>query len=195
VFKKPSLTEPSVPVNCSFEVEDAEDEWTYPQRFDLIHGRFLVTCFNDQRAVLERAFNHLAPGGYLELQDTDFPLRCNDDSLAGTALWEWCMHVVDGAAKAGRPWSRTKGYKSLMEEIGFTDVHEKLVRWPLNTWPKDPYLKTLGMWFREDLLEGVNTLRAIMARGLDWSDEKLDSFLADVRKDVVNRNIHAYAVL
>ncbi len=29
----------SVPANCSFEVEDCEDEWTYSQKFDLIHGR------------------------------------------------------------------------------------------------------------------------------------------------------------
>lgn len=55
------------------------------------------------RVVLEQAFKHLASGGYLEMQDADFPMHAVDDSLAGTALWKWNMCMVDGASKAGRP--------------------------------------------------------------------------------------------
>ena len=57
------------------------------------------------------------------------------------------MCIVNGAAKAGRPWTRTKEYKGWMEEIGFVDVQEKPLRWPVNTWPKDPHLKKLGLCF------------------------------------------------
>lgn len=185
----------SVPVNCQFEVEDVEDEWTYNQRFDLIHGRLLVSCFKDPRHVLEQAFHNLAPGGYLEMQDADFPMRAVDNSMEGTALWEWNMCIVDGAAKAGRPWTRVKEYKGWMEEIGFVDVQEELLRWPVNTWPRDPHLKKLGLWFQHDLLEGLNSTRAVLTRGLGWSDEKVEVFLVDVRKDIKNRGVHAYAVM
>ncbi|RDW60316.1 hypothetical protein BP5796_11922 [Coleophoma crateriformis] len=184
-----------VPPNCQFEVEDVEDEWTYTQGFDFIHGRLLVSCFKDPRAVFIQAFAHLAPGGYFEMQDADFPLRCIDDSMRGTALEQWNGYIVDGAARAGRPWTNTKKYKQWMLELGFVDVHEKLFRWPLNTWPRDPHLKMLGLWFQHDLTEGLNSTKAVLTRGLKWSNEEAEMFLVDVRKDIKNRAVHAYASL
>ncbi|KAE8443785.1 hypothetical protein EG329_001379 [Mollisiaceae sp. DMI_Dod_QoI] len=184
-----------IPANCQFEVEDAEDPWTYSQRFDLIHGRLMISCFKDPRGVLEQAFKHLAPGGYLEMQDADFPMKAVDNSLEGTALWDWNMHIVQGAANAGRPWTRTKQYKPWMEEIGFVDVEEKLLHFPINTWPRDLHLKKLGLWFQHDLLEGLNSTRAILTRGLGWSNEEVEVFLVNVRKDINNRKVHAYVVM
>src|SRR3954447_5085783 len=55
-----------VPPNCQFEVDDAEDEWNYSTKFDLIHGRALVTCFKQPLHVITSAFEALNPGGYLE---------------------------------------------------------------------------------------------------------------------------------
>jgi hypothetical protein len=91
----------------------------YSQKFDLVHGRLLISCFKDPRHVLEQAFCSLAPGRYLEMQDAGFPMKAVDDSLEGTALWEWNMHIVEGAAKMGTPWTRVKEYKGWMKEIGF----------------------------------------------------------------------------
>jgi hypothetical protein len=69
------------------------------------------------------------------MQDADFPMKAVDDSLIGTALWDWNMCVVDGAEKAGRPWTNTRKYKPWMEDIGFVDVKEELLIFPVNTWP------------------------------------------------------------
>jgi hypothetical protein len=65
-----------------------EDEWTYSQKLDLIHGRLLVSCFRNHRGVLEQAFKHLAPDGWLEMQDADFPMTAVADTLISAALWE-----------------------------------------------------------------------------------------------------------
>ncbi len=129
------------------------------------------------------------------MQDADFPMKAVDDSMNGTALWEWNMHIVDGAAKAGRPWTRVKEYKNWMKEIGYVDIKEKALHWPINTWPRDTHLKRLGLWFQHDFLEGLNSTRAVLTRGLGWSSEKVDAFLVNVRNDVKNRNVHAYAVM
>ena len=75
-----------VPPNCQFEIDDAEDEWLYSEEFDFIHMRRLMACFSDPRSVLERAYNHCAPSGYLEIRDGMFTLHCHDDTLDGTAL-------------------------------------------------------------------------------------------------------------
>jgi hypothetical protein len=98
-------------------------------------------------------------------------------------------------AAVGRPWTRAKMYKPWMEEIGFVNVEERLLRWPINTWPKDPHLKELGAWFMHDLTEGLNSARKILIRGLGMEDEKVEGFLVDVREDIKNRGIHAYAVM
>jgi hypothetical protein len=45
------------------------------------------------------------------------------------------------------------------------------------------------------LLEGLNSTRAILTRGLGWSNEKVELFLVGVRKAINNRHIHAYTVI
>jgi hypothetical protein len=79
-----------------------------------------------------------------------------------------------------------------MEEIGFVDIEGKMLPWPINTWPKNTYLKLLGLWFQFDLLEGLDSTTALLTRGLGWSTEKVESLLVDVRKDIENRRVHAY---
>jgi hypothetical protein len=56
----------SVPLNCRFEIDDAEEEWIYSQSFDYIHGRALVSCFKDP--VAAKIFANLNPYGYFEFQ-------------------------------------------------------------------------------------------------------------------------------
>ena len=46
-----------VPPNTTFEIDDMEDEWTYPDNhFDYIHMRSLSGSFADWDAVLARAY-------------------------------------------------------------------------------------------------------------------------------------------
>jgi SAM-dependent methyltransferase len=78
----------SVPANCRFEVDDAEDDWVFSEPFDFIHARAVVTCFKDNRAMVKKIFDNLTPGGYFELQDPCLPMRSDDGTLDGTHLGE-----------------------------------------------------------------------------------------------------------
>jgi len=78
----------SVPANCQFEIHDAEEYWNYSEPFDYIHARAIVTCFRNNRAIVQKIFENLAPGGYFELQDPCLPMRCDDGTLEGTPLNE-----------------------------------------------------------------------------------------------------------
>lgn len=82
------LIRSSVPPNCRFEVDDAEDDWTFTELFDYIHARAVVTCFKDNRTMLQKIYDNLAPGGYFELQDPCLPMLCDDGTLDGTSLGE-----------------------------------------------------------------------------------------------------------
>lgn len=41
--------------NCSFEVDDAEEEWTGYPTFDYVHLRSVFACFYNPKLVLEHA--------------------------------------------------------------------------------------------------------------------------------------------
>jgi Methyltransferase domain len=182
-------------VNCSFEVVDFEDEWGYEQKFDLIHGRLLLSCLAEPKKMFERAFASLSPGGYFEMQDCEFPAKSNDDSLPNSNLGKWYSHIVDACAKLGRDLRIVKNYKRWMEEVGFVNVEEKVFFWPINTWPKDPQLKKLGFWYGQDLVELITGLKKPLMKGLGWTLEEVDAFHVLVKKDVMNRNVHAYHIL
>lgn len=184
---------PSVPANCHFEVDDFEEEWNFTHEFDYIHGRALTSCLQDPPAVLRSAFNALSPSGWLELQDPTMPILCIDDSMEGTALQHWMQRICEAGEALGRCWTNSRNYKRWMEEIGFVDVEERRFAWPLNTWPKAKKDKLVATWMQEDLLTGLQGLSmGLLTRGLGWSTQEVESLLVDVRKDVKNRNIHAY---
>lgn len=155
----------------------------------------LLSCFNNPKGVFEQAFKSLARGGWFEMQDADFPARCADNSYAGSTLEKWNNYIVAGAGAMGRQLTISRHYKRWMEEVGFMNVHERLYRWPISTWPRDPHLKKLGFWFQQDLLEVIGSMKVILTKGLGWSQEQAEVFLVDVRKDVKDRNIHAYHVM
>jgi hypothetical protein len=163
-------------------------------KFDYIHGRTLATCFYDPAAVIGRAYDALAPGGYLELQDMS--LQTSDDgSITGTSLLEWQAHVTEAGNKVGRSWSNVVNYKRWMIEKGFVDVEEKRFRWPSNQWSSDRKEKLLGAWtqaqIREGMLESAST-RLFMGV-LGWSKDELTVLLAKVRRDLKDPQIKAYS--
>lgn len=185
-----------MPPNCRFEVDDAEDDWLYKQKFDYIHGRFMCTCFKDPAGVFKKAFNSLAPGGYFEMFDFTARFGAVDDSLRGTNLEKFSDRMIEGAGKLGRYLEHAPNYKAYFEEAGFVDVVEKKFQWPFNTWPKGKYFKSLGMWFNQDMHEGLSGMvMATFTRALGMTRDEVELFLVDVRKDLDNRNIHAYLPL
>ena len=181
-----------MPPNCRFEIDDAEDEWVFNEPFDFIHGRALASCFTDPKFVLTQAFNSLAPGGYLEMQDGWFPCKFIGEPPKDSALKKWAEVVVEGAAKSGRPWTNAPNYAGWMREIGFENVVEKRFYWPTSPWPKGKYFKEIAMYFQEDLLRGLEGISLKVMGQLGWSAEDIKAVVPAVRDDIKNTSIHGY---
>jgi hypothetical protein len=50
-----------VPPNCRFEVDDINQDWTYPNdHFDFVHVRALIGCIPDWTKLYEKAFKFVA---------------------------------------------------------------------------------------------------------------------------------------
>lgn len=46
----------SVPPNLKFVIDDAEDMWIYPDKFDFIHARLMAGCFADWPNFFRQAY-------------------------------------------------------------------------------------------------------------------------------------------
>ncbi|KAJ3956851.1 hypothetical protein N0V92_006601 [Colletotrichum tropicale] len=138
--------------------------------------------------------NNLEPGGYLELQELDCVPRSDDGTLTPESpLMKWADLLVEASEKCGRPYIRIPPLKDLMVEIGFEDVCIYMHKWPTNSWPKDPKFKELGMWQNQSMMEGLDGFTmAPLTRALKWKKDEVNVFLIDVRKEINNRDVHAY---
>jgi SAM-dependent methyltransferase len=183
-----------IPTNCQFFIEDCEDEWFFSQKFDLIHGRALLSCFSKPRKVMASIFSALAPNGYFELQDICFPCQSPDDTLEGTSLQQWQTLMVDGIRNLGKDFEKVKEYGNYMHDAGFVDIVEKKYTWAIGPWIRGRKQKLQATWWGQNFLDGIHGWSmAIITRGMGWTPAEVEVLLAGVRNDVKNyRNIHAY---
>ncbi|KAH7316773.1 S-adenosyl-L-methionine-dependent methyltransferase [Stachybotrys elegans] len=183
-----------VPPNCRFEIDDLEEEWTWSVKFDFIMCRMMLGSFADFPRIVQKAYDNLEPGGWLEIQDLAIPARCDDETLAPDSyLMSWSNYILQAAANAGRPVFPVTEYVNYMKDAGFEEVVEVRRKWPTNTWPRDKNFKELGMWSYANFgrnLEGLSL--AHFTRGLGWTAEATLLYCAETRKELKNPNIHAY---
>ena len=151
-----------------------------------------MTCFVQPKDIFTKAYDALLPGGYLEMQDSIFPMCCHDDTFEGTALDIWGKACVEGAAKLGRPWTSAPNYKRWMEELGFEDVKKRFEA-ATSPWPKGKKQKEVGMWWQADLLDALGASMAVLTRGLGWETAKVERLLVDVRRESRTRCPCVYA--
>lgn len=111
----------------------------------------------------------------------------------GTPILKWANLLIEATDRIGRPCTVAPRFKNMMEAVGFVDVQEKVYRWPTNSWPKNKQAKELGMWAEIASLAGVEAMTlALFTRVLGWRPDETAVFAAQVRKDMQNKNIHAY---
>lgn len=110
-----------------------------------------------------------------------------------SALKKWGEYVHEIFERTGRPFIPVEKYKEHLEDAGFTNVTLEIVKRPTCDWPKDPTMKEIGTFCALNLLEGLEgfTLKPFIAV-LGWKPEEVKVFMAQVRKDIVNRKQHGY---
>ncbi|KAL0932917.1 methyltransferase domain-containing protein [Colletotrichum truncatum] len=183
-----------VPPNCIFEIEDADKDWRWTIPFDFIFVRHMNSCFESWEKLLAQAFEHLEPGGYIELQDNAFPIQCPDDSMPEhSAIARWSSLLVEGTNRIGRPIDTPSRFKQLLEEAGFEDVVEHKKIWPVSPWPANKRLREMGWWSQAAAIAGleVSTL-ALFTRVLGWSKEEVQEFCEEVKEELLDTSVHAY---
>ncbi|KAK7428821.1 hypothetical protein QQZ08_004591 [Neonectria magnoliae] len=182
-----------VPGNCSFHVDDYEDEWTYRERekFDYIHGRALSGTSADWSRFYDQALQNLKPGGWIEMQEYDAWIFSDDDSC-DRAPWtmEWVEKLDSGSKMFGKQINVAKYHKQWMIDAGFEDVEERVHRIPIGPWAKDPALKELGRFELTHMQMSVEShTPALFTRVWNYSQDQVMVLMEGVKREFRSRDL------
>lgn len=148
------------------------------------HGTLRWSRIADERWCIR----HLKPGGWIELQEIHHkPRSAHPDGIvppehAVARFWE---RVNQGLTTLGIDLDTAAGglLPQMMRDAGFTNVTERVFHVPIGTWPKNKVLKTVGLYWRTILLDGLQAIAlGPLTRGLQWNREQVELFLMEVRR-------------
>lgn len=172
----------NVPENVHFIIDNAEQEdWAVPEDYyDYIHTRVLMGCFQEFKTIIKQGFRHTKPGGWMESQEVMHPPFCEDGTMPEDwPFKDWSEHIEDAAKDIGRPLRTADKLKRWYIEAGFVDVQEKVIKLPINSWPRNKKLKMLGRWWAENLLIGLQGFSlALLSRVYGWSKDEIEVYSA-----------------
>jgi hypothetical protein len=138
----------------------------------------------------------MRPGGWIEMQDFDFPWRCVDNTMKGTNFEHWVQALNKGITALGKDFGRAPRYKEYLLECGFVDVKERRLAWPIGSWARGKKLKMMGAWCKENMLAGIQGWSmAVLTRGLGMTRNEVELLLMGVRSDINSRKLHIYVPL
>ncbi|KAF4335839.1 methyltransferase [Fusarium beomiforme] len=179
-----------LPPNVHFMVDDVESPWLHPQNhFDYVHSRHTVQGIKDWPQLFSNALQHIKPGGWMELQEIHhYP----HNARTGKAIpphehpvAQYWTYINEGLKELGVDFPAASGGKlaAKMQAAGFVNVTERIFHVPLGTWPKNQVLKTVGLYWRTILTDGLQAIAlGPMSRGMGWSRDQIEVFLVDVRR-------------
>jgi hypothetical protein len=81
----------------------------------------------------------------------------------------------------------------MLEQQGFVEIQEQVIKVPFNPWPTDPHMRDIGRWYNLGLSRGVEALTlGPLTRMSGWKKSDVDRLVAEVKRDACVRGYHAY---
>lgn len=181
-----------VPPNVFFEVDDAQEEWTYSELFDFIHIRGLTGAFKDWSTIYTSAWKHLRPGGFLEVSDFGFISVKGSIPNSYTSAFNGACQAA--AEKAGTPIGLDHLRKPIIEAAGLSVVKSRAIDVPLGTWSPDRRKALAGKMALVSALEGLEaTSLRLLTRQMAWKQEDVRDLCEKVKEEIMRPGIRASA--
>jgi hypothetical protein len=136
----------------------------------------------------------LNPGGWVEIQDIQFPLRCDDGTLPpNSVLKRWTDLMGEAGERSGFRLDTCGKAADMMRDAGFVDIVRVPFKWPMNGWPKDPKYKQIGKCVQVNFDVGVEAMMlALFTRFMGWTKEEVLAFSSEVRAEFHDPSKHTY---
>ncbi|KAJ5833918.1 hypothetical protein N7474_002229 [Penicillium riverlandense] len=188
-----------MPPNCTLEVDDVLQEWTWTEKFDLIHLRNMVGSFSehDWEIVYKRCYNGLKPGGWIEQLESSPHIEADDESIKpDSQLKTWGDNMISCGTKAGRACDTMNTMAAAIQKTGFVDVHERNYKRPIGPWPRDKQLKEAGMVNYEHWSRGLEGWGMWLLTNFGsphaWTKEEVQVYVAKLRNELKDPRCHPY---
>lgn len=158
----------------------------------------LCYAIRDWQKLVAQCWDHLTPGGWLEIQDITMPIRCveADVSTVNSALLRGTQYIQQALRKTRGLDTTVAGQKLLemLKDQRFVNVKQESIQWAYGDWPKGKLEKEIGMAHLEGtVLKSQQGLSQGMFRILlDWDDRKAEEFTKEMRKDTLDPSRHFY---
>jgi len=124
-----------VPPNVKFRVDDVESTWP-STIYDLIHIRHVMPVMRNVPGLLASTWEHLEPGGWLEVQEFGGELLCDDGTVpADSALMQVFEWIAIAISKFGISFRVTNHVADMCEDMGFEEISVNVIKTPVGMWP------------------------------------------------------------
>jgi SAM-dependent methyltransferase len=173
------------PPNVFFELDDAQEEWSYAEPFDFIHMRAMSGAFSDWDRIYAEVVKHLKPGGYFEIVDCGALRLKEGSSESYVSIYNGALQSA--AEKSGRPLGLDHLKKPVLQKAGLSVVKSKIFEVPLGAWPNDPQQKVAGKMAMITALEGLEaaSLR-LLTQHMGWKEEEVRDLCEKVKLEILN---------
>lgn len=120
--------------------------------------------------------------------------RAEDGSLlANSKLANWHRLVSDATERAYRPLAYKTDTRGILTTRGFVDIHEQIIKIPLNSWPTDPLQKDIGRWYNVSIAQGLEAMSlAPLIRMYNWEAEAVIKLCSEVKQEISSKKFRAY---
>ncbi|KAI4157804.1 MAG: hypothetical protein LQ342_007999 [Letrouitia transgressa] len=176
------------PHNVTFLKADAEQDWTFAQQpFSFIHGRMLTSGIHDWPALLSRCWNHLRPGGWLELLDICHPFRAEESAAdnSSSSLIRWGFQAEKCWAMNGLNYRASMEHLERLRELGFVEVEERTLKWPLGEWADTERERKVGSLMLRNFCSFLDMAgEAILRQDHTTSEDEAQRLVRDAKRDL-----------
>lgn len=187
------IQEPWIPPNLRFIVEDIHDPWLHGDDFDLIHLRHISLFLRDFESVVTKCFDHLRPGGWIELQEFGAHAKCDDGTMGEDSPFALFMDKADEALNKAYSfqWRVANVMDAILKNHGFVNIGCKKFKAPLGRWPKNKKLRLIGGYMREITSDLIDAMAAKPLRQIMAGDE-VETLAEAAKAELADRESHIY---
>lgn len=83
------------------------------------------------------------------------PTSDDGSVIEGSIFDQWGKVSLEAGDKFGKDLRIHEQVKGYLEDAGFEDIVERVYKWPIGPWSRDPHMKEIGLWNRLHWQEGI----------------------------------------
>lgn len=157
----------------------------------------IVVSVKDWPSLFERCFQALRPGGFIELQDLQFPVKSEDGQDGAVSEFvEWSHFMIEAMLKFRLSPTVMDNFPNLLRDVGFSGEQTKEFRMLSGPWPHNAEEQKLGRMGLTNFTLGLRGFSStLFTRALGWSAEQHEHYVQDVLRELHSGRFRTYLPL